>query len=446
MSTLDTQRLQPWRENPWFWQWQAKPILLLGGSVEDNLFQIAELEAHLDLLQRRGGNYVRCTMSSRDPGDVWPFERDASGLYDLQQPGVAYWTRFSNFLRWTHERAIFVQIEIWDRFDFARAPWQDNPFNPKNNVNYTSAESGLPEAIETHPGVRENGFFHTVPALEDNAVVRPFQEAFVEQLLELSLPYGHVLYCIDNETNEDAAWPRYWAERLRETAGRAGRGVELTEMWDDHDLNHEQHRRTWEHPELYSFIDLSQNNHQCHAQHGRNLAAFRAQIAATGHIRPLNSVKVYGANTGFYGTDRDGAERFWRHLFGGVASVRFHRPASGLGLSEKAQRHLQSARIIADLPDFFELTPQPDCLQRNSANEAWCLAQPGRQFAVFFPDGGDLELGPLGQTGPWQLRWLDILENAWSRFESVDVTDSQTVSLTTPRADGWWVAHLRLEG
>ena len=28
---------------------------------------------------------------------------------------------------------IVVQIELWDRFDFAREPWQDNPFNPKNN-------------------------------------------------------------------------------------------------------------------------------------------------------------------------------------------------------------------------------------------------------------------------------------------------------------------------
>jgi hypothetical protein len=42
------------------------PVLLLGGSVEDDLFQIAGIAAPLDLLQAVGGNYFRCTTSSRD--------------------------------------------------------------------------------------------------------------------------------------------------------------------------------------------------------------------------------------------------------------------------------------------------------------------------------------------------------------------------------------------
>ena len=72
----DQDRIQPYPGNPFYWQYKGKPDLLLGGSVEDNLFQITNLEAHLDLLKSVGGNYVRCTMSSRDEGDVWPFEKD----------------------------------------------------------------------------------------------------------------------------------------------------------------------------------------------------------------------------------------------------------------------------------------------------------------------------------------------------------------------------------
>ncbi len=134
MATSD--RIQPYLHNPFYWQYKGMPILLLGGSVEDNLFQIAGIEAHLDLLHRVGGNYVRCTMSSRDEGDIWPFERDpVTGLYDLEQPGQVYWDRFEHFLALCAERDIILQIELWDRFDFARAPWQDNPYNPKNNRN-----------------------------------------------------------------------------------------------------------------------------------------------------------------------------------------------------------------------------------------------------------------------------------------------------------------------
>jgi hypothetical protein len=161
----DRGRIQPYTKNRFYWQYKGEPVLL-GGSVEDNLFQIADLEEHLDLLASVGGNYVRCTMSSRDEGDVWPFERDAAtGLYDLTKPGEEYWRRFARFLELAAERDIVAQFEVWDRFDFARAPWQRNPYNPRNNVNYTARESGLPEVIDTHPGQRENGFFRSLPAL-----------------------------------------------------------------------------------------------------------------------------------------------------------------------------------------------------------------------------------------------------------------------------------------
>ena len=68
MALSQTDRIQPYIENPFYWQYQGKPVLLLGGSREDNLFQIPDLEAHLDLLASVGGNYIRCTMSSRDEG------------------------------------------------------------------------------------------------------------------------------------------------------------------------------------------------------------------------------------------------------------------------------------------------------------------------------------------------------------------------------------------
>jgi hypothetical protein len=147
---LSTDRIQPYPQNPFYWQYKGVPVLLLGGSVEDNLFQITDIEAHLDLLQSVGGNYVRCTMSSRDDGNAWPFKRDPdTGLYDLEKPGQNY----------------------WDRFDYARETWQNSPYNPINNQNYNAEESGLATSIDSHPGQRESAFFRTVPTLENNELI-----------------------------------------------------------------------------------------------------------------------------------------------------------------------------------------------------------------------------------------------------------------------------------
>ncbi|MDE2809300.1 MAG: hypothetical protein OXN90_12855, partial [Gemmatimonadota bacterium] len=64
-AQADSDRIQPYAANPRYWQYNGQPVLLLGGTIKDCLFQIPDLEAHLDLLQSVGGNYVRNTMSDR---------------------------------------------------------------------------------------------------------------------------------------------------------------------------------------------------------------------------------------------------------------------------------------------------------------------------------------------------------------------------------------------
>ncbi len=443
----DEERIQPYAKNPFYWQHKGRPVLLLGGSVEDNLFQIPNLKEHLDLLRAVGGNYVRCTMSSRDEGDVWPFERDPhTGMYDLNKPGTAYWRRFETFLELAAERDIVAQFEMWDRFDFARAPWADNPYNPKNNANYTAKECGLKEEIGTHPGQRENPFFRSVPELENNRLILGYQQRQVDKMLSISLQYGNVLYCIDNETNESPEWGWYWARYIRDRAAEAGVGVEITEMWDAWNLLDGEHAATFNHPDIYSFIDISQNNHQPADSHWENPQIIRKRIKSSGHLRPMNSVKIYGANSGRYGSTRDAQERFWRNILGGLASSRFHRPPSGLGLNRIAQAHIKSMRIFTDEMDIFLCEPSNDLLENRSWNEAYCTANPGVEYGVFFPDGGNVLLDVSHTAGkPLSLRWLDIRECRWTgELAETGTTalmeDNNRLRLITPTEEGYWAA------
>lgn len=438
-------RIQPYPENPFYWQYRGRPVLLLGGSVEDNLFQIPHLEEHLDLLASVGGNYVRCTMSSRDEGDVWPFARDPrTGLYDLSEPSEEYWERFRRFLTLCAERDIIAQFELWDRFDFARGPWQANPYNPRNNVNYTAADSGLREIIESHPGRRENAFFRTVPTLENNELVLQYQQLQVDAMLAISLGYGNCLYCMDNETNESPEWPWYWARYVRRRAEERGVRVELTEMWDAHDILQPEHRATFDHPEVFTFVDISQNNHSPAATHWENPQVLRDRFLAEGRRWPMNSVKIYGANSGSYGSTRDAQERFWRNIFGGLASSRFHRPPSGLGLGEIAQGHIRSMRVLTDEMHIFSCKPHNEFLQNRSWNEAYCTANPGTEYAVFFPDGGDVRLDVSAAAGrPLTLRWLDIRRSRWTAERAGDaltVDAAGFLRLVTPTEEGYWSA------
>lgn len=428
-------RIQPWTENPRFWQLDGQPVWLLGGTVKDNLFQIPDLEAHLDLLVSVGGNYVRNTMSDRPAAgfEVKAFGQDEQGRYDLTTWNEEYWQRFESLLRWTGERRIVVQIEMWDRFDHARENWDEDPFNPANNVNYTHDESGLAATYEAHPGRNEQPFFYTVPELQNNEVVLAHQRAFVDRVLEFSLPHGHVLYCMDNETSGDPAWGRYWAEHIRARAKAAGVEVVLTEMWDNWDVRHETHRPTFDDPELYGFVDLSQNSHNPGQTNWERAQWVRDYLAA--QPRPMNSTKIYGADTSKW-TERGvnsahGEATFWRNLIGGFASSRFHRPPSGLGLSGRAQANLRAARRLQERFDVFHAEPDSEhaLLRERDEDEAYATRVPGRQIAVFFPDGGEVVLDAAELPAGATLAWLDIAAGSWG--DAVQIGPG-AVRLTAP--------------
>ena len=425
-------RIRPCERNRYYWQYKGRPVLLLGGSVEDNLFQIRDLSAHLDVLKAAGGNYVRNTMSCRDAGDAWPFAK-VGDEYDLTQWNEEFWRRFKTFLAETAKRDIIVQIEIWATFDYYRDIWERNPFNPKNNRTYTAAESGLPTAVKTHPTRTGNDFFRSVPGAKDLAVVLKHQQRFVRRILAESLQHDHVLYTMDNETSVTPKWGAYWATFIRREAERAGKRVETTEMWDKWDLSAPMHRATFDHPEIYTFIDISQNNHQKGQTHHDNAVKQRRRIAK--QPRPMNNVKIYGADGGRFGDTRDGIERFWRNIFAGLASARFHRPASGIGLSSRAQRMIRSARDVTDAFDIFTCEPRNDLLSGRKANEAYCLADPPRQYAVYFPAPGRVTLeAKAAKGGKLMLRWYDIDRGRWRAQAKVD---ARAVDLVTPDKGQW---------
>ncbi|HUS72273.1 MAG TPA: hypothetical protein VMY06_04330, partial [Sedimentisphaerales bacterium] len=214
----------------------------------------------------------------------------------------------------------------------------------------------------------------------------------------------------------------------------AGGGVHTTEMWDKWDLAHPMHNATFDHPETYSFVDISQNNHQKGQKHWDNVQRQRGRIAD--NVRPLNNVKIYGADEyGQFGNDRDGMERFWRNIFGGLASSRFHRPTAGLGLSRKAQANIRSMRLLTEKMNIFACAPRNDLLTDRKPNEAYCTANPGKEYAVYFPNGGDVILDTGTMKKSTTVRWLDIMKSRWLDAQRLEGKSKLTLSCPSR---GYW--------
>jgi hypothetical protein len=415
-------------------------MLLLGGTKDDNLFQIPGLKKHLDLLKSVGGNYIRNTMSSRDEGNVWPFKQ-VNGKYDLDQWNEEYWNRFERMLKLTRDRDIIVQIEIWAFHDFNLGKWEKNPWRPTGNINYTESNTTLKDSCG-NIGRKAHDFFFTVPKLKNDRVVLRFQQKFVDKILSHSLRYGHVLYCMTNEIHPQYSpeWGWYWAGYIKDKAAAADRKVETTEMYWEIDMKKPQQRASLDRPDVFSFFEASQNSAKTGQENWDNLQFAYDYLAKK--PRPINHVKIYGADTSTWkgSTDSHATECFWRNIIGGSASSRFHRPPYGLGLSSKAQAHIKSLRMLTNEMDIFTCAPHNDLLSDRKPNEAYCLANPGKEYAVYFPDGGEVTLDTESLKKPVTVRWLDIMKCRWADAERIEAKSKLTLRCPSR---GYWAVLIQ---
>jgi hypothetical protein len=405
--------IQPYSEPPWYWAYEGEPVVLVGGSDDDNLFQWTgeELTAHLDLLASVGGNYVRNTMSDRDEGDVYAFASVGDGQYDLDQWNDAYWDRLSFFLQETSRRDIIVQLTLWDHFDMSEA----HPWHPASNVNYG------PEVMD------DEDDFYGGSVYDDNEAILAYQQRYIDKLLSISLQYGNVLYNINNEGSQRSTWDNYWASYIKEKAEAQDRAIYVTSMKFDPSSS-VRHALTYR--DLYAYAEISQNNQDSRGGRGpahyANIMDWRAKLTA--HPMPMNNVKIYGAGVGqnySAGTGKEAVARFWRNIFAGSASSRFHRPEGnwGIGLDERAQTTIKAMSMFLEAFDVFEARPHPDLLSSyvalsDGAMEAYCLADIGTAYAIYFPEGRyTVDLDPWVFVDSLRVRWLDVDDGTWSEEE-----------------------------
>lgn len=273
-----------------------------------------------------------------------------------------------------------------------------------------------------------------------NIPVLTYQQRFIDKILSYSLKYGNVLYCIDNETSVTASWGRFWSDYIRKKAKEINKKVHITEMWDPWDLNHITHRETFDHPEIYDFVEISQNNHQRGQNHWDNGLQQIQRLKLLNNLRPVTNVKIYGNDLGEHGGGtQNGIQSFIRSLFFGSASARFHRPNSGLGLGHEAQAVIQGMSQLEDKMNFFKAIPNNGLLTDREENEAYCRAVEGVSYAVYFTDGGEVDLNLTKAKSKARIQWLDVMNSKWST--SGTIKGGEITNVKAP-SEGHWILLL----
>lgn len=453
--------IRPYSENPWYWEYKGTPIMLIGASDDDNLFQWGRdsLVMQLDLIQTVGGNYVRNTMSDRDEGNIFAPKQLEDGRYDLKQWNEVYWNQLKFFLDETEKRGIIVHLTLWDWFDLSGddvyGRFAVHPLNPENNINWKKGT--IENAWDYYGGSLTNG----------NKETLEYQHRYIDQLISIAAQYNHIIYNIGNESGLGVGWDNYWAKYIKDAAKKQGRNIHVTTMLF---APGNAVRRVMTYRDIYSFAEVSQNNQDALGpvgkKHWDNLLFWRKMIALSDEgPMPVNNIKVYGQGVGFNtaaGTEKEAVERFWRNVFGGAASTRFHRPAHrggdfywGIGLSERAQQTLKAVNMFLDEFDIFKAEPYEAFSTVGNSVDSYCMADMGKAYAVYFPGGrATVHLDPWIEIKKVSVKWLDIasltwseeqiMEAKWDNFDGTDWWGPQRILTLTPKDHRSYVAVIKV--
>jgi hypothetical protein len=97
-------------------------------------------------------------------------------------------------------------------------------------------------------------------------------------------------------------------------------------------------------------------------------------------------------------------------------------------------------RMLTDRMDICTCRPHNELLGERQENEAYCIASPGNEYAVFFPDGGNVVLDTSALSRDAKVIWLQVSTSQWKDKTAIELKASEKqLTLRCPAGEFWAV-------
>ncbi len=380
----------------------GEAVLLVGSHTWSNLKDGSyagdltpfDYQSYLDELERLGHNFIRLwtwelARYSYDEGEVlesapFPWLRtgpddalDGKPKFDLDRFDDAYFRRLRERVEMARDRGVWVSIMLFEGHGVQRSRppwcWDGHPFNRANNVN----------GIDGNPDGDERGTeIHQLAVPEILAI----QEAYVRKVIDTVNDLDNVLYEI---VNEAGPYSTEWQYRMI-------------------DLIHEYERaKPLQHPVGMTFQYAGGGNSTLFESPADWVSpnpegGYRDDPpAATGE-------KVILTDTDHLWGIGGNHVWVWKSVTRGLNPL-FMDPWDAANMPppmdpkwDPIRRNLGHARAMTSRMDLRRAVPRGDL-----SSTGYCLADPGRAYLVYLPDGGEavVDLSDIG--GEASVEWLD---------------------------------------
>jgi hypothetical protein len=391
-------------KNPrYFCDANGREVLLVGSHMWNSLVDMGrsdppealDFEAYLDFLGRYGHNFIRLWAWDSTKWDTrangrlgkdfihyvapLPWMRTGPGTaldgkpkFDLKQFNPAYFERLRSRVSAAGRRGIYVSVmlfEGWGMFHGNRRrgtldqwAWRNHPFHPGNNIN--GIDAGEKVHSRTHPPVNS------------------IQAAYLRKVVVTVNDLDNVLYEVINEGGEKE-WDWWVVETVRQCErthprqhpiGITGHGAERLESM------------------LASPADwISPGSQDGYRDNPPAWDGKKVSLLDTDHV---------------WGVGGNGAW-VWKSLMRGHNPL-FMDPYDGAVLGnrfdpqwEPIRRNLGHALRLARRWDLAAMVPHGEL-----ASTAYCLADPGKAYAVYIPAGGKATVTLPEAAARFDVEWF----------------------------------------
>ncbi|MBN1478632.1 hypothetical protein EH223_16865 [candidate division KSB1 bacterium] len=464
LSPAVSQPLQLLPENPHYFFYDGKPLVLIGsgehyGAVLNLDF---DYDVYLETMQQDGQNLTRLftgayveklgafgikqnTLAPAENKFQPPWARstipgyiNGGNKFDLDKWNPDYFVRLADFIHKADERGIFVELVLFSSI-YTDENWRYMPFHPENNVN----------SIKLQNRVK----CHTL----DNGDIFAYQEKMVRKIVRELNKFDNIYYEIQNEP---------WADQADSA------GVILEHLIDDKLPN------KWQ-----NLIELANESSLRWQEKIASIIADEEKMLAKKHliaqnycnfIHPLSQVDenisilnfhyalpqcvnvnlgwnrpISFDESGFAGPGPDVYRRqAWRFIMSGGAVYNgldysfypgfengdgeLHGPGGG---GKKLRQQLAVLRRFIESFDLAQMQPDQASLMQHPGLFVYLLSTPGEQYAGYIEGRKSNRITLKVPNGSYSAKWIDVKSGLVVSEQTV-VTENSLMVISTPMFDG----------
>jgi Concanavalin A-like lectin/glucanases superfamily/Chitobiase/beta-hexosaminidase C-terminal domain/Family of unknown function (DUF6298)/Putative collagen-binding domain of a collagenase len=369
----------------------GKAVYLTGAHVNNNLVDrsdkaILDFTRYLDFLQEYRHNFVRLwaweqaawtnESSAKITFDPLPYRRTGSGRaldgrrkFDLSRFNQAYFDRLRSRVVEAGERGLYVSVMLFQGFSSQRKnigsgnPWTGHPFNLSNNINGINGDpSGNDNGEEVHS--------LTVPAITS------LQETYVRKVVDTLNDLDNVLYEISGDAPVSTKeWQYYMIDYLK--------SYEATKP--------KQHPVGMSSLYLGSADDLLASPADWISLIGTDT---NPQLAAN-HKVIFSDIdpKLLTSGTSY--------QLVWKHFMRGFNPIYLESDLTDPSVDGNVRNSMGYTLQYSQLVDLSSMVPSSE-----SCSSGFCLINPGREYLVYLPLGGTVNVDLSAASGSFVASWF----------------------------------------